>query len=263
MYKLVLPLPCVSRSCVMTPLPEATTYHCRASRTRFWWSTYLCIYIYICIERERETYVYIYIYICAHTHLSIYLSIYLHVYIYIYRERERWIIQNSVPRHASAARGTKCPSGPPLIRSEFWGGLWLNASPCYRCSRKKHSSSEEDPWEDKSSECQIRGCRAVSASGLQGKRSPERSVLFTDAGRNKGRGVALLRVYARSRRGNRPRDISLFVLRADRPFCCMCRVPVCWARGRCNGPWKLYLWSWYNKYIYIYIYTYRERDIER
>ena len=43
-------------------------------------------------------------------------------------------------------------------------------------SAKKHSSGKEDPWKDKPSECQIRGWRAVSASGLQGKGSPERSV---------------------------------------------------------------------------------------
>ena len=49
-------------------------------------------------------------------------------------------------------------------------------------SVKKHSSREEDPWEDKPSEFQMRGWRAVSASGLQGKGSPKRSCFFTDAG---------------------------------------------------------------------------------
>ena len=37
---------------------------------------------------------------------------------------------------------------------------------------KKHSSGEEDPWEDTSTEHQIRGWRAVSAAGLRGKGLP-------------------------------------------------------------------------------------------
>ena len=47
---------------------------------------------------------------------------------------------------------------------------------------QKHSSGKADPWEDKPSERQIRGRRAVSASGLQGRGSPKRSVVFTDTG---------------------------------------------------------------------------------
>ena len=50
-------------------------------------------------------------------------------------------------------------------------------------SVKKHSSGEEDPWEDKLSEHQIRGWSAVFPTGLQGKGSPKRGVfLFTDTG---------------------------------------------------------------------------------
>ena len=52
----------------------------------------------------------------------------------------------------------------------------------YRCVGEKHSSGEEQPWEEKPSECQISGWRAVSASGLQGRGSPKRSVSFADAG---------------------------------------------------------------------------------
>ena len=55
----------------------------------------------------------------------------------------------------------------------------------YRCLRKKHSSREEDPLEDKLLECQIGGWRAVSAAGLQRPCSPERSVFITDAGRSR------------------------------------------------------------------------------
>ena len=46
-------------------------------------------------------------------------------------------------------------------------------------SVKKHSSRK---WKYKPSECQIRGWRAVSASGLQGRGSPKRDVFFTDTG---------------------------------------------------------------------------------
>ena len=47
---------------------------------------------------------------------------------------------------------------------------------CYRRLRKKHTSGDEDVWEDKLSGHRIRGWRAVSAAGLQGKGLPERSV---------------------------------------------------------------------------------------
>ena len=49
---------------------------------------------------------------------------------------------------------------------------------------QKHPSGEEDLSEDKLSEHQIRGRRGVSAAGLQGQRLNERSVIFTDTGRN-------------------------------------------------------------------------------
>ena len=46
-------------------------------------------------------------------------------------------------------------------------------------SVKKHSSGYEDKWEYWFSKHRIRGWRAVSAEGLQGKGSPGRNVLFT------------------------------------------------------------------------------------
>ena len=44
------------------------------------------------------------------------------------------------------------------------------------CGENEHSSGEKHTWEDKLSECQIRGWRAVSAAGLHGKGSPQRNV---------------------------------------------------------------------------------------
>ena len=49
-------------------------------------------------------------------------------------------------------------------------------------SLKKHSFGEESPRENRLSEHQIRGWRAVSAAELHGKASPKRNVSFTDTG---------------------------------------------------------------------------------
>ena len=50
-------------------------------------------------------------------------------------------------------------------------------------SVKKHSSGEKDRWEDRLSEHQIRGWRAVSTAGLHDQGSHKRSVvLFTGTG---------------------------------------------------------------------------------
>ena len=48
--------------------------------------------------------------------------------------------------------------------------------------KQKHSSGEEDPWENQPEKHQIEGWKGVSAAGLQGKGSPKRSVFFTDTG---------------------------------------------------------------------------------
>ena len=49
-------------------------------------------------------------------------------------------------------------------------------------SVNKHSSGEEDPRENQLAKHQIRGWRAVSAAGLQGKGCHKRSVYFTGTG---------------------------------------------------------------------------------
>ena len=103
--------------------------------------------------------------------------------VYILRER------GSAPkrgRHTTICFSTKC-----ICAVAAWcfdnpyqqaGAGFLGAPPVslrYRRLWKKHSFRREDPWEDRPSECQIMGWRAVSASGLQGKGSPERSASFT------------------------------------------------------------------------------------
>ena len=42
--------------------------------------------------------------------------------------------------------------------------------------KRKHSTGEKHMWEDKLTECRIRGWRAVSAADLHGKGPPKRSV---------------------------------------------------------------------------------------
>ena len=70
----------------------------------------------------------------------------------------------------SARALSVCPLGPPS-RTRRTGSL-----PVMPLSVKKHSSGEEDMWEHKLSECQIRGWRAVSAAGLRGQGLRKRTV---------------------------------------------------------------------------------------
>lgn len=49
-------------------------------------------------------------------------------------------------------------------------------------SVKKHSSGEENPLEERLSEHQIKGWRAVFAAGLHDQGSRERIICFTDTG---------------------------------------------------------------------------------
>ena len=64
-----------------------------------------------------------------------------------------------------------------VVRSSTRGGSGARGGPgapsAYfrRFKSMKHSSGEEDPWEDKLSRQQIRGWRTVSAEGLQGEGS--------------------------------------------------------------------------------------------
>ena len=53
-------------------------------------------------------------------------------------------------------------------------------------SVKKNSSGGEDTWEKRLSEHQIRGRTGVASSGLKGKGSHRRSVLFTGTGSTTG-----------------------------------------------------------------------------
>ena len=80
------------------------------------------------------------------------------IYIYIYKVREvgtlRW--------HSAIFFPTKCI--------------------CAVAAWKKHSSEEENPLEDKPSECQIRGWRAAYTPGLRGRGSPNRNIFFTETG---------------------------------------------------------------------------------
>ena len=76
------------------------------------------------------------------------------MYVYIYIERERNIILHIVSPN-SRPTAILMPSKNTLLRGE------------------------EDPWINQLGKHQIRGWRAVSAAGLHGQGSPERSVLFT------------------------------------------------------------------------------------
>ena len=73
------------------------------------------------------------------------------------------------------------------------GTLWCRAVRCdaigqadncgaLPVSVKKHSSGGADLWKTHGSKRQIRGWRAVSAAGLQGKYCHERSFFFTGNG---------------------------------------------------------------------------------
>ena len=55
--------------------------------------------------------------------------------------------------------------------------VYHHVSPCITIpvSVKKHSSGENNMWEDKLSECQIRGWIAVSAAAFQGQGSHKRN----------------------------------------------------------------------------------------
>ena len=125
------------------------------------YNVYIHIYIYIYREREiyRERY---------NIHIHVYIIIYIHIHIYIWREREREI---------------HTPTMYIYIYIYIIIIVWCVCLQRYqRLWKKRSSSGEEDPRDDRLSEHQIRGWRAVSATTkLQGKGLPERNICFPQA----------------------------------------------------------------------------------
>ena len=163
-----------------------------------------CMYVRVCV--------YIYIYICIYVCIYIYIYMYTNTCILLVfcfccrglslslsltrvrpllpahgrRRRGRGAQGRGPPHLADAAappRGSDPadPASPPPPRC----GLCAKAVPLTRplpVSEKATHLEMIMSWKDKPSECQIRGWRAISASGLQGRSSPNSFFLFTDTG---------------------------------------------------------------------------------
>ena len=103
--------------------------------------------------------------------------------------------------------------------SEFSEWVWgasrgLHTGVC----EQKHFSGEEDVWEDKLSEHLIRGWRAISAAGLQGKGSYKRNVFFTEARMPPREAVTCERAFLAALDGNCKTPIAGQAKIEDRPL---------------------------------------------
>ena len=131
---------------------------------------YIYIYIHMFFSLSLSMYIYIYIYvlymyyICIYVYMYTYIymcsQIYIYIYIYIYMYTHTYV--------HSYIFILSC--------------LFLCAPDDMHTGvcEQKHSCGKDKPWEYQLEQYRIRGCRAVSATGSQGRRSPKRNACFTD-----------------------------------------------------------------------------------